>query len=51
MRVCGIESVSRAIIVQKSEGEKSAEEKKAGRPCQKLLIEGTALQVAKGWAT
>eukprot|EP00966_Prymnesium_polylepis_P246017 5690595-Prymnesium_polylepis.1 len=34
VRVCGIESVSRAIIVQKSEGEKTAAEKASGKgPC------------------
>jgi len=48
VRVCGIESVSRAIIVQKAEGDKTAEEKRSGKPCQKLLIEGTALQAVMG---
>ena len=48
IRVCGIDSVSRAIIVAKSDGEKSEEEKRSSTPCQKLLIEGTALQAVMG---
>ena len=48
IRVCGIDSVSRAIIVAKSDGEKSEEEKRSSTPCQQLLIEGTALQAVMG---
>jgi len=48
VRVCGIENVSRAIIVAKLESEKTEEEKRTGRPCYKLLIEGTALQAVMG---
>lgn len=45
VRVCGIENVSRAIIVAKADNEKTDAEKRSGRACYKLLIEGTALQV------
>jgi len=46
--VCGIKEVTRAIITQKEDGEKTAEEKKAGRPCYRLLVEGAGLLAVMG---
>jgi len=48
--VCGIKEVTRAIITQKEEGEKSAAEKADGRPCYKLLVEGSGLLAVMGTA-
>ena len=46
--MCGLDNITRAIIVMKDHGQKTAAERKAGTPCFQLLIEGTALQAVMG---
>mmetsp|Transcript_2271 Transcript_2271/g.6882 ORF Transcript_2271/g.6882 Transcript_2271/m.6882 type:complete len:722 (+) Transcript_2271:1-2166(+) len=46
--VCGIKEVTRAVITQKEEGEKSEVEKTSGGPCYKLLVEGAGLRDVLG---
>ena len=41
--VCGIREVTRAVITQKDENEKT-EEREKGVPCYRLLVEGAGLQ-------
>ena len=42
--VAGIKEVSRAIITQKDESEKTPAERAHGGPCYPLLVEGAGLQ-------
>ncbi len=46
--VCGIKEVSRAIISRKEHDEKTEAERRDGRPCHLLLVEGSGLQAVAG---
>ena len=45
--VAGIKDVSRAIITQKDESEKTPAERAHGGPCYLLLVEGAGLQASR----
>ena len=46
--VCGIREVSRAIITQKENADKTPAERERGGPCYLLLVEGAGLQAVMG---